>query len=409
VEAIDRTLVVSILLALTAFVTASPIPGLAAASLLLVAIVFRAIPPVGRLEAERNVDSVRTVEGGDAGSTARVEGVLRIPGLLVLDDEPPEIADLKASGLATYLGIGGFDISSETQFTLPVRGVAHVGPLAVSVADPLGLTSQRVEALSPDSIHVWPRGESMDEQPLRARYERMLSGRHNVVSPGESLEFYGIREYQPSDPMRKVNWNQTAAKGELHVNEFEQETYGEVALFIDTRRLTGLGTRRENPLNEVCRYAATIGKIAYSVQDVLRGYAFGPAEHKRFTKDPGSPWKDQFNDWLVELDAGGDVTAEPVFEEVVPYLTERSIVVFITPLIGDDVIGQAAHRALALDNEVLVIATGIPDSLPEPLQKRFETDRQQRLEDLRDRGISALDASGDGTFEQQLDEQEAMT
>jgi uncharacterized protein (DUF58 family) len=397
------------LLASVSFVTASPLPGLAAASLLLVAAIVRVIPPVGQLEATREVDTVRTVEGGDASSTVQAGGVLRIPGILVVDDEPPDIAEIHDPGRLTYLGVGRFSLSGDTEFTLPVRGVAHVGPLTVRAADPLGLSGQRLEARSPDSIHVWPKSDPMDEQPLRARYERMLSGRHNVVNPGESLEFYGIREYQPSDPMRKVNWNQTASQGELFVNEYEQETYGEVALFVDIRRVTGLGTHRENPLNEVCRYAATIGNIAYSVQDVLRAYAFGPPDYERFTKDPGSPWKDQFNDWLTELEPEGETNAEIVFDEVVPYLTERSIVVFITPLIGANVIGEAAHRALALENDVLVLVTDIPDSLPDPLQESYDDERQRRLDNLRDRGIPALDASGEGTLEQQLTDQEAMT
>lgn len=370
--------------------------------------VFQIVSPAGSVEASRELDSLRTVEGGDVASTAHLKGVLRFPGVINLEDDPPDIADIEASGRETHLGVGAFDLEGETRMKLPVRGVAHVGPMNARALDPLGLTSRRIEARSPDSVRVWPRGEDTDEQPLRARYERMLSGRHNVPNPGESLEFYGIREYQPSDPMRKVNWNQTAAKGEMLVNEHEQQTYGEVTVFLDTRAITGIGTRRDNPLHEVCRFATTVGNIAYATQDVLRAYTFGPTDYDRFRPEPGSPWKDQYNDWLTELEPEGDHGVEPVLEEVLPYLTERSIVVFVTPLVGDDVIGDAAHRAMALENGVLVIVTGIPDSLPEELQEQIEQDRQQRLEQLRDRGIPSVDASAGRTLEQAIAEQEAM-
>jgi len=401
-------LVAAGLLAAVTFVTGSPIPALTGAGLLTLAGLFQLVPPVGSVEAEREVDSVRTVEGGDVVSRARLDGTLRVPGVITLDDEPPAIAEIQSPGRRTHLGVGAFALEGDTEMTLPVRGVADIGPLTAFALDPLGLVSHRFEALPPDSVHVWPRGEDADEQPLRARYERMLSGRHNVPNPGESLEFYGIREYQPSDPMRKVNWNQTAAKGEMLVNENEQQTYGEVAVFVDARRITGIGTHRENPLHEVCRFATTLGNIAYATQDVMRAYAFGPADFDRFRPDPGSPWKDQYNDWLTELEPAGDLTVEPVLDEVLPYLTERSIVVFITPLFDDDVIGDAAHRAMALENDVLVIATGLPDSLPDAIQDSLDEDREDRLANLRDRGVPVIDAAAGRTLEQAIDEQEAM-
>jgi uncharacterized protein (DUF58 family) len=158
----------------------------------------------------------------------------------------------------------------------------------------------------------------------------------------------------------------------------------------------------------VCRFATTLGNIAYATQDVMRAYAFGPADFDRFRPDPGSPWKDQYNDWLTELEPAGDLTVEPVLDEVLPYLTERSIVVFITPLFGDDVIGDAAHRAMALENDVLVIATGLPDSLPDAIQDSLDEDREDRLANLRDRGVPVIDAAAGRTLEQAIDEQEAM-
>jgi uncharacterized protein (DUF58 family) len=60
-----------------------------------------------------------------------------------------------------------------------------------------------------------------------------LLGVHLGRRRGEGVEFAGIRDYTPGDPLRSVNWAVTARRGRLHVNERLAEQAAKVVVLID--------------------------------------------------------------------------------------------------------------------------------------------------------------------------------
>lgn len=60
-----------------------------------------------------------------------------------------------------------------------------------------------------------------------------LLGVHLGRRKGEGVEFAGIREYQPGDPLRSVNWTASARRGGLHVTERLAEQAAKVVTLID--------------------------------------------------------------------------------------------------------------------------------------------------------------------------------
>jgi uncharacterized protein (DUF58 family) len=52
----------------------------------------------------------------------------------------------------------------------------------------------------------------------------------------------GIREYLPSDPMKRIHWPSTARRGRFMVKEFEQPQAKRVVILLDTN-LQRVGAR----------------------------------------------------------------------------------------------------------------------------------------------------------------------
>jgi uncharacterized protein (DUF58 family) len=53
---------------------------------------------------------------------------------------------------------------------------------------------------------------------------------------GSGTDFYGVREYQPGDPRRWINWRASARHNTgLFTNQFEQERIADVGLILDAR------------------------------------------------------------------------------------------------------------------------------------------------------------------------------
>jgi len=63
---------------------------------------------------------------------------------------------------------------------------------------------------------------------------RSLSHGHATsVIPGRGVEVAGVREYQPGDEVRGIDWRVTARKGRLHVKEFTGERDLPVLVVLD--------------------------------------------------------------------------------------------------------------------------------------------------------------------------------
>jgi uncharacterized protein (DUF58 family) len=58
-------------------------------------------------------------------------------------------------------------------------------------------------------------------------------GEHPVRTPGEGLEFAGVREYVPGDRQRRINWPASLRRGRLQVSTFAGERSQDVVLVLD--------------------------------------------------------------------------------------------------------------------------------------------------------------------------------
>lgn len=81
-------------------------------------------------------------------------------------------------------------------------------------------------------VAVFPHADRVSEVPRPVDLPDML-GVHLGRRKGEGVEFAGIREYLPGDPLRMVNWPVSARRGKLHVTERLAEQSAKVVCLID--------------------------------------------------------------------------------------------------------------------------------------------------------------------------------
>jgi uncharacterized protein (DUF58 family) len=81
-------------------------------------------------------------------------------------------------------------------------------------------------------IAVFPHADRVNSVPRPVDLPDLL-GVHLGRRKGEGVEFAGIREYQPGDPLRAVNWPVSARRDRLHVTERLAEQSAKVVCLID--------------------------------------------------------------------------------------------------------------------------------------------------------------------------------
>src|SRR6266849_3083865 len=87
---------------------------------------------------------------------------------------------------------------------------------------------------------------------LRARraVEDPLGGAYRSVFKGAGIAFEEVREYQPGDEVRTIDWNVTARMGHPYVKRFREEREQTVVLLVDVSASQSFGTT-ERWKNEV--------------------------------------------------------------------------------------------------------------------------------------------------------------
>jgi uncharacterized protein (DUF58 family) len=71
----------------------------------------------------------------------------------------------------------------------------------------------------------------------------LFSGEYHSTFKGQGMEFEEVREYQPGDDIRLIDWNVTARTGFPHIKKFREERELSVVLMVDASSSGRFGTR----------------------------------------------------------------------------------------------------------------------------------------------------------------------
>ena len=104
---------------------------------------------------------------------------------------------------------------------------------------------------------------------LRARraVEDLLGGEYHSVFKGSGIAFEEVREYQPGDDIRAIDWNVTARMGHPFVKRFIEERELTVLLAVDCSGSQQFGTRAQQKREVVAELAAVLAFSAIANND----------------------------------------------------------------------------------------------------------------------------------------------
>lgn len=121
-------------------------------------------------------------------------------------------------------------LSTELELCFARRGVYAQRALGLTTRFPFSFLSKTRLIDLPDQLLVFPSIEPTDEalEVLPA-----ITGEIEASQPGRGSDLYRIRDYQPEDSTRHVDWKATARSGELKVREYSREDERRIAVVFD--------------------------------------------------------------------------------------------------------------------------------------------------------------------------------
>src|SRR4030066_2603202 len=116
----------------------------------------------------------------------------------------------------------------------------------------------------------------------------LFSGEYHSVFKGQGIEFIEVREYQPGDDIRNIDWNVTARYGFPFVKKFREERELTVVILWDASSSGKFGTQEKMKSELAAEICSLLVFSAYKKNDKVEMIIFTDQIEKFIPPQKGS-------------------------------------------------------------------------------------------------------------------------
>ncbi|MDH4036836.1 MAG: DUF58 domain-containing protein [Candidatus Krumholzibacteria bacterium] len=102
----------------------------------------------------------------------------------------------------------------------------------------------------------------------------VFSGEYHSVFKGQGMEFDEVREYQPGDDIRAIDWNVTARMGAPYIKRFMEERELVVMFLLDVSASGRFGSGNQTKMDTAAEICAVLSFSAIQNHDKVGAIAF---------------------------------------------------------------------------------------------------------------------------------------
>ena len=336
---------------------------------------------LGWIEAELSVpQSVQQGEFIDATVVVRNPTVDRVA--VMVRPILPELGipfQRKASA-----SLGG-DSAQSLRFRVEadVRGRYAFGDVYLRVTSPLGMLVGQACRPSEAVCKVYPQVERVREYLVTRRLRAMTAPHmRRATLRGMGSDFESLRDYEPGDDIRRIDWRATAKHRKLITRNYEIEPFRNVLVIVDRGRLMAADVGRFSKLDCAVDSALMLSAVALDGGDRC-GLLVFDSEVGAYLSPRGT---------LAQLtnivEALYDVTPVMVeshflraFGLVQSRLSKRSLIVVLTDFIDEEVSRSTLASLLGLSKRHMVVVAAlrtpaVHDVVTSPVTDRMDPFRK---------------------------------
>jgi uncharacterized protein (DUF58 family) len=203
------------------------------------------------------------------------------------------------------------------------------------------------------------------------RLDGFLFGDYTGFFYGPSLDLAEVREYQPGDEVRRIDWNVTARTGRIHIRQYREEKEVTVWLLLDLSASMRFGTRRVLKVEEALEFAGVAAAIAARHGDKVGAIGFSEAGLR--VVPPGTGRKQALRvlhemQRHLERPGRGGGGLEPALEYAARTLKRRGLLFVVSdfPLASEEPAWVPLLRRLSYRHDVVAVRVLDPAELELP-------------------------------------------
>ncbi|HKI55036.1 MAG TPA: DUF58 domain-containing protein [Anaerolineales bacterium] len=343
-----------------------------------------------RLETSRHLSSERVSPESEVVVTLTItnhgshleevliEDVLPV-GLKIRPATLPSVAGQRLSPSRHLIRLSKNETYTFSYTVAGPRGGYGFEAVKVKVNESLAVTSREVRLEAKGQLFIFPLVTRLRHVAIRPRRTRVYAGLIPARAGGSGTEFFSVRNYQPGDPPRSINWRASARTMDvLYSNEFQQERVADVGIVLDGR----LGTNSFAGGHSLFEHSV---QAAAALADALlgQGNRVGLLVYASFLAwtfpGYGKMQRERILHSLAHATPGGSEVFSDFGHLPTRLFPPESQIVLVSPLTEDDMMPLVQLRAQGY--QVLVVS-------PDPVQFELSYLPKNRNIDIASRVIT---------------------
>jgi len=170
-----------------------------------------------------------------------------------------------------------------------------------------------------------------------AMVQDLFAGQYHSAFKGLGMEFEEVREYQPGDDVRTIDWNVTARTGNPFVKRFREERELTVMLLVDVSASQEFGTNQQLKSELVAELGATLAFSAIQNNDKVALILFSDRIERVVPAGKGTRHVLRVvRELLYNKPSGRGTDIEQALQYMNRVLTRRSVVFLISDFQAPD-------------------------------------------------------------------------
>ena len=213
--------------------------------------------------------------------------------------------------------------------------------------------------------------------------EGYMMGQHKSPFKGSSVEFVEHRQYYPGDEIRHIDWRAYGKTGRYFVKEYEDETNLRCYLMLDASGSMAYGASTISKFVYARQMAAALAYLLLQQRDAVGLCLFDDKVREILEPSMNATQFPRLIRMLENASTGKETSLAKVFEEAIPRLKRRSLIVVLSDLFDAvEPLQTAIKRFRHYRHEVIVIQTVAPEEEEFPFSRPTQF---RNLENVNDR------------------------
>lgn len=288
------------------------------------------------------------------------------------------------------------------------RGEYFFGKLNVYVSSILGLAKKRYSFQGNQMVKVYPSFIQMKKYDFLAIDQRISNiGLKKIRRIGHTMEFEQIKDYVMGDDIRTINWKATAKRGELMVNQYQDEKSQPVYSIIDTGRLMKMPFEGLKLLDYAINSTLAFSNIALKKNDKVGMLTYAQNLENFLPANNRKTYLNRILETLYNIDTdfkGNDIGL--LHAHLRKKITQRSLIMLYTNFEHISSLEKQLpyFKAIAKKHLLVIIffentelkdliksnVASLSDIYDQSIARQFANDKKQILLELRKNGIQAI-------------------